>query len=102
VVADSAANIIKQLETLDDVVDMIISDFGLRGSLNGVDAINAIRQRWGRGLPALLFTGNISKDTYTLARNAGLPILYKPAKADALREAITAAIGRNKHQEERM
>ena len=98
VVADSAANIIKQLETMDEVVDMIISDFGLRGSLNGVDAINAIRQRWGRGLPAMLFTGNISKDTYTLARNAGLQILYKPAKADALRDAITAAIG--KHQKE--
>jgi DNA-binding NtrC family response regulator len=98
VVADSAANIIKQLETMDEVVDMIISDFGLRGSLNGVDAINAIRQRWGRGLPAMLFTGNISKDTYTLARNAGLQILYKPAKADALRDAITGAIG--KHQKE--
>lgn len=101
VIADSAANIIKQLETMDEVVEMIISDFGLRGSLNGVDAINAIRQRWGARLPALLFTGNISKDTYTLARNAGLPILYKPAKAQALREAITSAIGHRKFHEER-
>jgi signal transduction histidine kinase len=100
VVADSAANMIKQLEAMDQTVDMIISDFGLRGSLNGVDAINAIRQRWGAGLPAMLFTGNISKDTYTLARNASLQILYKPAKADALREAITTAIGNNRLQEE--
>jgi len=66
---------------------LIISDFGLRGSLNGVDAIAAIRQRWGANLPALLFTGNISKETYALAKNAGLSILYKPAKAESLREA---------------
>lgn len=92
-VADSAANMIKQLESKNEVIDMVISDFGLRGSLNGVDAIAAIRQRWGAELPALLFTGNISKETYALARNAGLPILYKPAKMEALHDAISAAFG---------
>jgi DNA-binding response OmpR family regulator len=56
-----------------------------------VDAIAVIRQRWGAQLPALLFTGDISKETYTLAKNAGLSILYKPAKPEALREAVTAA-----------
>jgi two-component system, sensor histidine kinase len=101
VVADSAANMLKQLEILGEEVEMVISDFGLRGSLNGVDAIVAIRQRWGAALPALLFTGNISKETYTLARNAGLSILYKPAKAESLREAITNAIGGNTLREER-
>ena len=101
VIADSAANMIKQLETMDEAVELIISDFGLRGSLNGVDAIAAIRQRWGANLPALLFTGNISKETYALAKNAGLSILYKPAKAESLREAITSAIGSKKPQTER-
>ena len=101
VIADSAANMIKQLETMNEGVELVISDFGLRGSLNGVDAIAAIRQRWGAELPALLFTGNISKETYTLAKNAGLTILYKPAKAESLHEAITTAIGRNRRQKER-
>lgn len=101
VIADSAANMIKQLETMNQTVEMVISDFGLRGALNGVDAIAAIRQRWGATLPALLFTGNISKETYTLAKNAGLPILYKPAKAESLREAIITAIGGVVPQEER-
>ncbi|MBI5891700.1 MAG: hybrid sensor histidine kinase/response regulator [Nitrosomonadales bacterium] len=99
VVADSAANMIKQLEAKGEPVGMIISDFGLKGTLNGVDAIAVIRQRWGAELPALLFTGNISKETYALARNAGLPILYKPAKAEALREALTAAIANPTLQE---
>jgi len=94
VVAESAASMIEQLDTLGEEVEMVISDFGLRGSINGVDAITAIRQRCGEKLPALLFTGDISKETYAFARDAGLPILYKPAKPEALREAITAAFGR--------
>ena len=92
VVADSAATMIKLLESLDEKVELVISDFGLSGSANGVMAIAEIRQRWGAELPALLFTGDISKETQMLAQNAGLAILYKPAKPEALRQAITEAL----------
>jgi signal transduction histidine kinase len=93
VVADSATRMIEHLERSGEIVEMVISDFGLKGAMNGVDAIAAIRKRLGAELPALLFTGDTSKETQILARNAGLPILYKPAKAEALRRAITAAFG---------
>jgi signal transduction histidine kinase/CheY-like chemotaxis protein len=93
VFADSATNMIEQLDSMGGIVEMIISDFGLRGGVNGVEAIARIRQRWGSELPALLFTGDISKETHTLAKNAGLSILYKPAKAETLCEAITDAFG---------
>ena len=93
VFADSAANMIEQLDAMGDVVEMVISDFGLRGAFNGVEAIAEIRKRWGAELPALLFTGDISKEAYILAQNAGLSILYKPAKAEALRGAIMDALG---------
>lgn len=92
VLADSLANMTEQLESLGEVVDMIISDFGLRGGANGVEAIARIRQRWGSGLPAVLFTGDISKETHALAWNAGLSILYKPAKAEALGAAVAHAL----------
>ena len=93
VFADSAANMIEQLDSMGEIVEMIISDFGLRGGVNGVEAIARIRQRWGAELPALLFTGDISKETHTLAKNAGLSILYKPVKAEALCEAVANALG---------
>jgi CheY-like chemotaxis protein len=89
VVADSAEAMIKLLDSLDEEVEMVISDFGLSGSANGVMAITEIRQRWGAELPALLFTGDISKETQMLAQKAELTILYKPAKPEALRQAIT-------------
>jgi signal transduction histidine kinase/CheY-like chemotaxis protein len=99
VVADSAATMVEQLDTLGETVEMVISDFGLRGSTNGVDAIAVIRRRWGAKLPALLFTGDISKETYAFAKNAGLSVLYKPAKPEALREAITSVLGGYELQE---
>jgi CheY-like chemotaxis protein len=101
VVADSAANMINRLEATGEVIELVISDFGLRGSMNGVEAIAEIRRLLGAELPALLFTGDISKETFNLAKDAGLPVLYKPAKAEALRDAITAAIGGRKLQRER-
>jgi two-component system, sensor histidine kinase len=88
-VADSADAMIEQLETQGEV-DMVISDFGLHGPQNGIAAIAALRQRRGAHLPSLLFTGDISQETYMAAKNAGLHILYKPAKPEDLREAITA------------
>ena len=90
VVADSAAAMVEQLEARGEV-DMVISDFGLRGPQNGIDAIAALRQSYGTNLPALLFTGDISRETYMAARNAGMHILYKPANPEILREAIVAA-----------
>jgi len=99
VAADSAATMVEQLDTLGETVEMVISDFGLRGSTNGVDAIAVIRRRWGAKLPALLFTGDISKETYAFAKNAGLSVLYKPAKPEALREAITSVLGGYELQE---
>jgi CheY-like chemotaxis protein len=80
-----------------------VSDLEItQDEFNAIQADARIRQRWGADLPALLFTGNISKETHTLARNAGLPVLFKPAKAVALREAITNALGGSKSYEERV
>jgi signal transduction histidine kinase/CheY-like chemotaxis protein len=93
VVADSAATMIEQLDSLGEEIEMVISDFGLRGPTNGIGAIAALRQRYGAQLPGLLFTGDISKETHTLATEAGLQILYKPANAEAIRKGITAAFG---------
>lgn len=91
IAADSAAAMLAQLDIRGREIDMVISDFGLRGGQSGVEAISALRQRYGMHLPALLFTGDISKETYALAKAAGVQILYKPAKPEALRAAITAA-----------
>ncbi len=98
-VADSVASMLEQIDRQDEEVDMLISDFGLRGDQNGIDAIAAIWQRIGSRTPALLFTGDISRETYAAAKEAGIPILHKPAKPEALRAAISAAMETSRHRE---
>jgi signal transduction histidine kinase len=91
VATDSVPAMIEQIEAIREPVDLIISDFGLSDTLNGIDAITALRQHWQTDFPALLITGDISKDVQVSARNAGLPVLHKPVKPAALRSTIAAA-----------
>jgi signal transduction histidine kinase len=90
--AGSVKALIRLFEASGDTVDMIVSDFSMGGAGNGIDAIAALRQRYGSTLPALLFTGDISAETAEAAHNAGLPILYKPASPEALHAAIAQAM----------
>ena len=92
IVAESAPAMVEQLAAQPEHIDMIISDFGLGGDQNGINAIASIRDHCGASLPALLFTGDISKEAYHAAQTAGLPMVYKPVKPEALRAAILAAI----------
>lgn len=92
IAAGSAEILIGRLEASGEIIDMVVSDFSMGDSGNGIDAIAALRQHYGSALPALLFTGDISAETVDAARNAGLPILHKPASSEALYAAIAQAI----------
>jgi two-component system, sensor histidine kinase len=61
-----------------DGVDLIISDWRLRGSENGVDAVRAVRAVCGGATPAVLITGDTSADLLKLAHESGLVVLHKP------------------------
>jgi len=73
-------------------LDAVISDMGLPGTGNGIDAIAILRERHGTGLPALLVTGDTSQNTLQAAAEAGLIMLHKPIKPARLRAALTTAI----------
>jgi two-component system, sensor histidine kinase len=59
-------------------IDLILSDWRLRGSENGVDAVRALRAVCGEATPAVLITGDTSADILKLAHESGLVILHKP------------------------
>jgi two-component system, sensor histidine kinase len=59
-------------------IDLILSDWRLRGSENGVDAVRAVREVCGAATPAVLITGDTSVDLLKLANESGLVILHKP------------------------
>jgi CheY-like chemotaxis protein/anti-sigma regulatory factor (Ser/Thr protein kinase) len=61
-----------------DQIDMILSDWRLRGQENGLDAVRAIRAIAGQGTPAVLITGDTSPELLKHAHEGGLVVLHKP------------------------
>ena len=59
-------------------IDLIMSDWRLRGEENGVAAIQALRRVAGDATPAVLITGDTSPELLQLAHESGLVILHKP------------------------
>lgn len=76
-------------------IDAVISDMGLPGQGNGIDAIAALRDRYGSQLPALLITGDTSQAALQAARQAQLIMLHKPIKPARLRAALSKVITAN-------
>ena len=67
-----------------DRIDLILSDWRLRGQENGVEAVRAVRAVTGEATPAVLITGDTSPDLLKLAHESGLVILHKPLQPRAL------------------
>ena len=74
--------------------DLIICDYRLRDGANGVDLIRALREEFGRGVPALLVTGETAAENLREAVASGFPLLHKPLSHARLRAAVTSLIRR--------
>jgi PAS domain S-box-containing protein len=69
--------------------DLVLSDYNLRGSANGVESIKALRTALGRNVPAIVMTGDIrSKTVEAIAAAHDIPVLIKPFFADELLQQI--------------
>ncbi len=89
--AASVADALAQAEG-QGTIDAVISDMGLPGQGNGIDAIAALRQCHGATLPALLVTGDTSQAALQAAHAANLVMLHKPIKPGRLRAALSNTI----------
>lgn len=72
--------------------DIILCDYELRSEQNGVEIIEAIRNKFDQKIPAVLITGNSSKDIMDLAKTLGVPVLYKPVRPAQLRSVLLTAL----------
>jgi signal transduction histidine kinase len=76
-----AANITEAVELAREssaTIDMILSDWRLRGQENGVEAVLAVRAVAGAATPAVLITGDTSPELLKTAHENGLVVLHKP------------------------
>jgi signal transduction histidine kinase/ActR/RegA family two-component response regulator len=98
-VAGSVTEALSRVDAGAAALDAVISDMGLPGPGNGIDAIAALRERCGTRLPALLVTGDTSQAALRAAREASLIMLHKPIKPARLRAALTEAIAAQQQEE---
>ena len=68
--------------------DIILCDFELLQTLDGIDVIVAIRQEFGKTIPAVLITGNNSEALVKRAKAHNLVTLFKPVKPAQLRSVL--------------
>ena len=82
--AESARDALRVLALAGTAPDVILSDYRLRDGLNGVDAIEAIRESLECDVPAVVITGDTSPERLKEVKRSGLALLHKPVTGDEL------------------
>jgi signal transduction histidine kinase len=69
-------------------IDLILSDWRLRGDEDGIDAVRQVRRLTGPATPAVLITGETSPEIVKLAHASGLVVMHKPLQPKELLRLI--------------
>lgn len=72
--------------------EVVVSDYRLRELRTGVEAIAALRDLLGKGLPALLITGDTAPDRLREALASGITLLHKPVSPSHLYQGLVAVL----------
>jgi len=92
-------------ETVDEAIatasksapDVLLADYHLHDRMNGLDALDALREACGPDTPGALLTADGSHALKQSARDRGYPVLTKPLKPASLRAWLAAQrIARNR------
>ena len=68
--------------------DLVISDYQLGSSTNGIDVINLVHQYKNQQIPCILISGDTSPTILKLASVSGYHLLHKPVRPAKLRSLV--------------
>jgi signal transduction histidine kinase/CheY-like chemotaxis protein len=68
--------------------DLIICDYRLRGTENGIEVIERLQSEYNHDIPAMLVTGDTGPQRLQEAQRSGYLLLHKPVPRGKLRAAI--------------
>lgn len=89
-VAGSEAEAVKLLDHFSP--DVVLADFRLRDHRTGPQAIEAVRVRLARAVPAIIVTGDTAADRLRTAVGSGMTLLHKPVGSVPLQRALAQAL----------
>jgi signal transduction histidine kinase/ActR/RegA family two-component response regulator len=88
IAAESCAEMLKKVVSIQRLPDLIVSDYRLQGEENGIDVVARLREEFNAQVPALLITGDTGPEQLREAEESGLHILHKPLNPSRLRALI--------------
>ena len=68
--------------------DVLLCDYNLRGSSDGIETVRRLRVALGRNLPTVVMTGDTRLQTVNLISAQGIAVLIKPFLAEELLDAL--------------
>jgi PAS domain S-box-containing protein len=91
----SAANGNEALALITDGVrpNLILSDYNIPGSLNGIESVNALRETLTWKIPAIILTGDTQSHVIDAIAKHDVAVAIKPAKLDQLKEQVGTLLG---------
>lgn len=88
IVAGSGAQMLERIADCKARPDLIICDYRLRGSENGIAVVQRLQAEFNYDIPAMLITGDTGPDRLKEAQDSGFLLLHKPVPRGKLRAAI--------------
>jgi CheY-like chemotaxis protein len=73
--------------------DLVLSDYNLRGSMNGVETIKALRSALAWNVPGIVMTGDIQSKTIEAIAAQDVSVVIKPFPAEELLQLMTRLQG---------
>ena len=93
VVDATAAGILDQLAENPITPDLVIADYQLAHGQIGTKAIEEIRNSYGRGIPAVVLTGDTAPERHISAQQKSYVLLHKPIGPEHLRVILGSLLG---------
>jgi PAS domain S-box-containing protein len=72
--------------------DLVLCDYNLRGQVNGVESIKALRTALAWNVPAIVMTADIRAKTIEAVASHGMSVLVKPFTGDVLIQQINRLV----------
>ena len=86
--ADDPSGILSALADATRPPDIILSDYQITGTSNGLQIIQQLRDHFGKPIPAVILSGDTSPATAATIHKADIPLLHKPVRPAKLRALL--------------
>ena len=85
---DSGAAVRNSMANYDEIPHLIITDYRLPNSENGIDLIEYMRNEFNENIPAILITGDTALDDSVVGKTQGIRLMHKPVTTQKLKELL--------------